>query len=62
MKKAFKFLKMLLFICLIVLACLGVGLSGGIPIPMNRFNRHPEKNKIELMEKNDEKDASKTKE
>lgn len=50
MQKIKKFLRLLLFICLIILACLGVGLSGGVPLPLSNKRRDSGKENIELIE------------
>ena len=41
------------FIFLILLAGIGVGLSGGVPIPKTTSRKDNEKENIELIEKND---------
>lgn len=41
------------FICLIVLAGIGIGLSGGIPVPITKNRRDSEKENIELIEEHD---------
>lgn len=51
-----KALKITALVCLIVLACLGVGISGGVPIPMSNSRRESEKDKIELLEDKEEDD------
>lgn len=51
MKKAKRVFKTIMYILLISLACLGVGLSGGVPMPRNRLKRDPSKDKTELVEK-----------
>lgn len=42
--------RLLLFICLIVLAGIGIGISGGVPIPRIKTRKDSEKEKIELIE------------
>lgn len=42
--------RLLVFICLIVLAGIGIGLSGGVPIPIIKNRRDSEKENIELIE------------
>jgi len=61
MKKAMRVFKVFIYIFLISLACLGVGLSGGVPIPFNRLKRDPNKDKTELLEIKDDNSDSKTK-
>ncbi len=61
MKKAKRVFKFILFVLLICMACIGVGLSGGVPIPFNNAKRDPQKDKIELVEKEDENLDSMTK-
>jgi len=50
MKKA---ARLFAFICLIVLAGIGIGLSGGVPIPISNHRRDSEKEHIELIEDQD---------
>lgn len=47
MRKIKQALKLLALICLIVLAGIGIGLSGGVPLP-TRARRNSEKENIEL--------------
>lgn len=42
------------FILLITLACVGIGISGGVPLPLLRNRRDFEKEDIELVEKKTE--------
>jgi len=42
--------KLLALICLIVLAGIGIGISGGVPIPSIKNRRGSEKENIELIE------------
>jgi len=42
--------RLFIFICLIVLAGLGIGLSGGVPIPTINHRKDSEKEDIELIE------------
>ena len=58
MNKIKKAIRLFAFICLIVLACLGVGLSGGVPIPSFSSKRKSEKEDIELIENQDGKSTS----
>lgn len=55
MKKIKKLARLFAFICLIVLASIGVGISGGVPIPFSKSRRETEKENIELLENQDEK-------
>ncbi len=50
MKKFKKALRVLALICLITLAVIGVGISGGVPLPSFKSRRDPEKEKTELIE------------
>jgi len=52
MKKA---LRVITFVCLIVLASVGVGLSGGVPLPTIKNRRDSEKENIELIENQEDK-------
>lgn len=54
MKKIKKTLRLLAFIVLIVLAGLGIGISGGVPIPLSNHRKKSEKENIELMENQEE--------
>lgn len=54
MERVKKALRLFVFICLIVLASIGVGLSGGIPIPMSNSRKDTEKENIELIENQEE--------
>ena len=58
MKRFKKITRQFLFICLIILACVGVGISGGVPIPFSRNKRDSEKDKIELIENQEEESDS----
>lgn len=49
-----KALRLFVLICLIVLAGIGVGLSGGVPIPMSNSRKDTEKENIELIENKEE--------
>lgn len=55
MSRIKKAARLLAFICLIVLAGIGIGLSGGVPLPASTSRRESEKEKIELIENQDEK-------
>ena len=56
MEKIKKILRLTLLVCLIVLASIGIGISGGVPIPTIKSTRDSEKEKTELV---DEKGSSK---
>lgn len=60
MKKVKQFFKLLALITLILLASVGIGLSGGAPIPSMRMNRDKEQAPIELVEEKDEEDSEET--
>lgn len=57
MERFKKFVRISFFILLIVLASLGVGLSGGVPIPFSNKRRQESEIKIEL--KKEDKDENK---
>jgi len=46
-------IRLFAFVCLIVLASIGVGLSGGVPLPSFSSKRESEKEDIELIENQD---------
>jgi len=46
------------YVCLIVLAGIGIGLSGGVPIPSLKNRRDSEKEKIELIVNQEERSNS----
>jgi len=50
MSRIQKATRLLVLICLIVLAGLGVGISGGVPIPTTQKRKDSEKEKMELLE------------
>lgn len=54
MNRVKKAARLLVFVCLILLAGLGVGLSGGVPIPFFKSRRDAKKEKTELIEHQDE--------
>jgi len=56
MKKIKKALKFLVLICLIILASVGIGMVGGIPISFSDKRKQTPDIKIELVE-TDEKDS-----
>ena len=55
MKKMKRALRLLIFVSLIILASIGIGLCGGVPIPFSRKGRETEREKIELIEQGDQK-------
>lgn len=55
MRKLRKAAKLLALLCLIALAGLGIGLSGGIPIPFSKNYRESEKEPTELVKEQEEK-------
>jgi hypothetical protein len=57
MERFKKFIRISFFILLIVLASLGVGLSGGVPIPFSNKRRQESEIKIELIK--EDKDENK---
>jgi len=59
MKKIKRIARLLGLVCLIVLASIGMGISGGVPIPLLRNRREPEKENTELVEKKNKKSDSK---
>lgn len=50
MKRIKRVARIIAFILLIVLASIGVGLSGGIPIPMSNKRKDSQKENIEMLE------------
>jgi len=50
MNRVKKTARLLAFICLIILAGIGIGISGGVPIPLSKKRGRSEKDKIELIE------------
>lgn len=50
MKKFKRIMKLLALICLIALAVMGVGLSGGVPIPLSNKREDTIEANIELVE------------
>ena len=55
MNRIKKAAKVLTFVILIILAGIGVGISGGVPLPTIKSRRDNEKDNIELLEHQDEK-------
>ncbi len=47
MEKIKKVIRAIVWICLIMLAGIGMGISGGVPIPFMKSRRDSEKEKIE---------------
>ena len=54
MNKIKRAVHLIAFVCLIILASIGIGLSGGIPIPLSNSRKETEKENIELLENQDE--------
>lgn len=52
MKKLKKAIKLFALVCLILLASLGIGMVGGIPIPFSDKRKQTADIKIELVESN----------
>jgi hypothetical protein len=53
MKKLKKLLRLLVLICLLVLASFGIGLNGGVPLPVIKRKNSYEEVRIELIDKKD---------
>ncbi len=51
MGKIKKSIRAFLFVVLIILAGLGIGISGAVTIPSIKLRRNPAKDKVELVEK-----------
>jgi len=60
MEKFKKALKLLFLVSLIFLACIGVGISGGVPTTSIFNRRDPEKEKTELIEEHKQDTEDKT--
>jgi len=58
MIKIKKAARLFAFICLIVLAGIGIGISGGVPLPVLKNRRDPVKENIELIEQQKNKSES----
>jgi len=58
MKKIKRLARLLVLICLIVLASIGIGMSGGIPLSSFKSREDSKKDNIELIEKEDMDSAS----
>lgn len=54
MSRIKKAARLFAFICLIVLAGIGVGLSGGVPVPISKNRRDSEKENMELIDDQNE--------
>jgi len=54
MKKLKRLARSAIFICLIVLATLGVGIAGAVIIPVNTKRQDDQSVKVELVEKSNE--------
>ncbi|MEM7161386.1 MAG: hypothetical protein AAF487_02995 [Bacteroidota bacterium] len=50
MKNFKRVFRLLAFIALMVLACVGIGLSGGVPLPTSQNRREQEKAVIEMQD------------
>jgi len=50
MSRIKKAARLFAFICLIVLAGIGIGMSGGVPIPSIKNRKETEKENVELLE------------
>ena len=59
MKKIKRIARLLGLVCLIVLASIGIGISGGVPILLLKKRRESEKENTELVEEKDKKPDSK---
>jgi len=53
MSRVMKAARLFAFICLIVLAGIGVGISGGVPLPTIKNRRESKKEDTELVQKKD---------
>jgi len=53
MNRINKIFRLLAFICLIILAGIGIGMYGGVPLPVSKNRRKSEKENIELIENQD---------
>jgi len=62
MKRIKKAIRLLALVCLIILACLGIGMSGGVPLPQIKNRRDAEKDAIELVDNQEEEGDSEVKE
>ena len=56
MEKFKRAMRLLLLICLIILAGFGIGLCGAVPIPQSNKREDPVKIEIELVEDEEEND------
>jgi len=54
MKKIKKALRLFLWICLILLAGIGIGLSGGVPIPTNNARKDKSEINNEMVEEEED--------
>ena len=57
-KKIKQAVKLLAFIGLIVLAGIGIGISGGVPIPLSKNRRDTRKDPFELVDKENDQSAT----
>lgn len=53
-KRLKRIIKLIAFVCLIALACVGIGISGGVPLPLSMFRKDKQEDNIELIEQKDE--------
>jgi len=61
MQRFKRLMRLLIFLVFILLASVGVGLSGGIPIKSLNVRRDPQEEKIELIDQNEENEENDTK-
>jgi hypothetical protein len=54
MKRFKKALKLCFLVLILFLACIGVGIAGGVPIPFSRRKENDSQTKIELVESKDD--------
>ncbi|MCB0705762.1 MAG: hypothetical protein KDC34_10655 [Saprospiraceae bacterium] len=62
MERFKKLMRLLLLVILIVLASLGIGIAGGIPIPTSKKSQQPIEINAELIDKKKEKTSVKEQE
>jgi len=58
MKRIKRIIRIIGFACLIALAGIGMGLSGGVPIPVMKRRKDPSEEQTELVEKKQDEDES----
>ncbi len=54
MNKFKKIVRLLVFVFFMLLACIGVGLSGGVPVPFSQNRRDKENPIIEMVDETEE--------